>query len=253
MGLSSLNPTERFTERVDNYVRYRPTYPPAIIPYLRETIHLNRKTIVADIGSGTGIFTDLLLKHGFTVIGVEPNQAMRAAGENFLQHYPHFSSVQGTAEATTLANQSVDFITVAQAFHWMDPEKTKVEFSRILKPQGHTLLIWNVRLTDTAFLQSMDELKRQFGKQYEAIHSNHADETQIRAFFAPKQVRIKTFRHAQILDYASLRGQLLSSSYMPQETEAGYEEMIKALEDVFQRYQENAQVNMEYETKLFLA
>jgi ubiquinone/menaquinone biosynthesis C-methylase UbiE len=253
MGLSSLHPTERFTERVDNYVKYRPTYPPAIIPYLRETIHLNRKAKVADIGSGTGIFTDLLLKHGCTVIGIEPNQAMREAGEHFLQHFPHFTSINGTAEATTLEDHSVDLITVAQAFHWMDPAPTKLEFERILKPEGHTLLVWNIRLTDTSFLRALDELKKTFGKQYDAIHSSHADEEKIRAFFAPKEVRIKTFRHAQLMDYESLHGQLLSSSYIPQEGEPAYEEMIKVLEELFQRYNENGQVNVEYETKLFLA
>ena len=251
--MNQYHPTQRFTDRVDNYGKYRPNYPQAIIPYLRETIHLNRKHIIADIGSGTGIFTELFLRHGFTVTGVEPNAAMRAAGEAHLGHFTHFTSRDGTAEATGLPDRSIDLITVAQAFHWLEPEATAAEFARILKPGGHTLLVWNVRLTDTPFLQNIDDLKKTFGKNYEAIHQSHAHEASIRAFFAPSDVQMKSFRHDQILDYAGLRGQILSSSYMPNEGASGYEAMSAALEEIFRKSQENGQVHMEYETRLFLA
>jgi SAM-dependent methyltransferase len=253
MGLSSLHPTQRFSDRVDNYARYRPTYPQTIISYLREAIHLNRKHVIADIGSGTGIFSELFLKHGFGVTGVEPNEAMRLAGEAHLGHNPHFISVDGKAEATGLPAGSVDLITVAQAFHWMEPEATKSEFRRILKAGGHTLLVWNLRLTDTPFLKRLDDLKKEIGKNYEAIHGSHANEAAIRDFFSPAEVIIKTFRHAQIMDFESLKGQLLSSSYMPLEGSPGYEEMIAQLGELFERYKENGQVNMEYETRLFLS
>jgi SAM-dependent methyltransferase len=252
MSLSSLHPTQRFSDRADNYAKYRPTYPQTIIAYLRETIHLNRKHTIADIGSGTGIFSELFLKHGFRVIGVEPNEAMRLAGEANLGHNTHFTSVDGRAEATGLQTGSVDLITVAQAFHWLEPVTTKVEFSRILREGGHILLVWNLRLTDTPFLKGLDDLKKAIGKNYEAINGSHADETAIRVFFSPAEVTIKTFRHAQIMDFESLKGQLLSSSYMPQEGSPGYPDMIEGLEDLFHRYNENGQVNMEYETKLFL-
>lgn len=252
MDTSSLHPTQRFSDRVDNYVRYRPTYPQAIVAYLRETIHLSRKNVIADIGSGTGIFTDILLKHGFTVIGVEPNKAMREAGEAHLAHFHHFTSRDGKAEATGLEDHSVDLITVAQAFHWMEPGPTRAEFDRILKPGGHVLLVWNVRLLDTPFLKALDDLKRARGKNYDAIHGSHANETAIKAFFAPLDVRQKSFRHDQIMDFDALLGQLLSSSYMPQEGQPGYEDMVVELGEIFQRYQENGAVHMEYETKLFL-
>jgi len=252
MGPHSLTPTQRFSDRVDNYAKYRPTYRGAIVSYLRETIHLHRKHTIADIGSGTGIFSELFLRHGYSVIGVEPNEAMRQAGETHLGHNAHFSSREGTAEATGLTGKSIDLITVAQAFHWMQPEPTKIEFNRILKEDGHTLLVWNLRLTDTPFLKGLDDLKSEIGQHYEAIRGSHADEAVIRPFFSPKAVTIKSFRHAQILDFEGLKGQLLSSSYMPLEGAPGYEEMISRLEDLFQRYNENGQVNMEYETKLFL-
>lgn len=252
MDTSSLHPTQRFSDRVDNYVKYRPSYPQAIVAYLRETIHLNRKSAIADIGSGTGIFTEILLKHGFTVTGVEPNEAMRQAGENYLSHFHHFTSRDGRAEATGLPDHSIDLVTAAQAFHWMEPAATRKELFRILKPGGHVLLVWNVRLLDTPFLKAVDDLKRQRGKNYDAIHGSHADEPSIQSFFAPAGIRQKSFRHDQIMDYDALLGQMLSSSYMPQEGQPGYEDMIADLGEIFQRYNENGAVHMEYETKLFL-
>lgn len=252
MGLSSLDPTQRFSERVDNYAKYRPTYPQAIVPYLRDTIHLNRKHIIADIGSGTGIFTELLLRHGFNVIGVEPNAAMREAGEAHLAHFSHFTSRDGTGEATGLDDLSVDLITVAQAFHWLEPAATAEEFKRILRPGGHTLLVWNIRLTDTPFLKAVDDVKRQLGKNYEAIHRSHGDEAAVRAFFSPLNVQVKSFRHDQVMDLDALKGQMLSASYMPGEGAPGYDDMMLALEDMFRRFSENGQVHMEYETRLFL-
>lgn len=252
MDTSSLNPTQRFSDRVDNYAKYRPTYPQAIVTYLRETIHLTRKHVIADIGSGTGIFTDLLLKHGFTVIGVEPNKAMREAGEAHLAHFHHFTSKDGRSEATGLDDRSVDLITVAQAFHWMEPAGTRIEFDRILAPGGHVLLVWNVRLTDTPFLNAIDDIKRRRGNNYDAIHASHANAEAIQAFFGPAEVRQKSFRHDQIMDFEALRGQILSSSYMPQDGQPGYDDMIVELGEIFQRHNENGVVHMEYETKLFL-
>jgi SAM-dependent methyltransferase len=250
--MSSFNPTQRFSDRVENYAKYRPTYPPSIIPYLRETIHLTRKNHIADIGSGTGIFTDLFLHNGFSVAGVEPNDAMRAAGEAFLGHYHAFNSVNGTAEAKNLPYQSVDLITMAQAFHWVEPVAARKEFTRILRPGGHILLVWNVRTTDTPFMEALDNFKASWGRNYKDIRERHAEPESIKSFFAPAPCTEKVFRHSQIMDYEALRGQVLSSSYMPLEGDPKYTPMIESLEALFQKYQEKGQIDMEFETKLFL-
>src|SRR5258708_10384954 len=113
-------PTRRFSSRVGNYVRYRPGYPPAVLDLLRKQCGLTSSTVIADVASGTGIFTRILLESGNRVFGVEPNLEMRKAGEEFLGAYPHFTSVEGTAEATTLPDHSVGFVTAAQAAHWFD-------------------------------------------------------------------------------------------------------------------------------------
>jgi ubiquinone/menaquinone biosynthesis C-methylase UbiE len=130
------DPTQRFSSRVENYVKYRPGYPPAILDLLRDKCGLTSASTVADIGSGTGILTGLLLKSGARVFGVEPNPDMRAAGERLLAGQANFTSLAGTAEATTLPAQSVGIITAGQAFHWFDREPTRREFQRILQPGG---------------------------------------------------------------------------------------------------------------------
>ena len=246
--LNELNPTGRFSDRVDNYVRYRPSYPPELIPFLESTLGLKKGQQVADIGSGTGIFTELLLLKGYHVTAVEPNEAMRQAAEQRLGGYDRFYSQSGRAEATGLLDESVHLITVAQAFHWMEPEATRKEFMRILKPGGHIALIWNLRLTNTAFLQAYEEFVRTFGRNYIA---NRDAESEIAAFYKPMEMRIQTFPYVRLLEFEGLKGLVLSASYMPLEGDARHEEMISRLEELFAIHKENGLVKMEYETKVY--
>ncbi len=148
---------ERFSNRVEDYVRYRPGYPRAVLDLLREECGFAPESVVADIGSGTGILTQMLLENGNVVYGVEPNAEMRAAGESLLQRYARFRSVAGSAEATTLPDASVDFVFVGQAFHWFEPKAARAEFERVLKPRGWVAVIWNERKKDaTAFLREYE-------------------------------------------------------------------------------------------------
>jgi ubiquinone/menaquinone biosynthesis C-methylase UbiE len=168
------NATSRFSDRVENYVRYRPGYPLAVLQELKAECGLAPSHVVADIASGTGIWTRMLLENGNHVVGVEPNVEMREAGERLLAAFPKFSSVAGTAEATTLADQSVDFVTAAQAAHWFDRERARHEFARILKPGGWLVLLWNERLTDsTAFLRDYEQLLLTYGTDYQDIRHEH--------------------------------------------------------------------------------
>ena len=148
-----VNSQERFSDRVENY-KYRPGYPDQIIISLTQDFGLNQSSAVADIGSGTGILSELFLRNNNKVFAVEPNDAMRQAGERLLSGYTNFTTVSGTAEETTLASSSVDFVTAGQAFHWFDPQNSRREFRRILKPHGRVVLIWNDRRVDSnSFLQ----------------------------------------------------------------------------------------------------
>ena len=143
-----MNSRERFSNRVDSYLKYRPSYPKEAIDYLYDFVGLRSNSKIADIGSGTGIFSKLLLERGSYVIGVEPNQAMRVADEQMLESNPNFQTISGSAESTGLPDQSVEFIVCAQAFHWFDRLAAQTEFRRILQPGGRVILIWNSRLTN---------------------------------------------------------------------------------------------------------
>ena len=248
--LTTLHPTTRFSDRVENYVNYRPSYPKEIIPFLEKYYDLSRNKRIADIGSGTGIFSELFLNSGYQIIGIEPNELMRKAAEIKLSNYSGFTSRNHRAEQTGLRTHSLDMITVAQAFHWMEPIQTKKEFFRILKPGGHVVLAWNVRLKHTPFLQGYHELKQKFAIDYK--ENKMVDEEAIHIFFHPMLVRVHQFPNIQQLNFEALKGQLLSASYMPLPGHPSYSEMINELIVLFIDHNENGLVKMEFETKLFI-
>ncbi len=247
--LTTLQPTKRFSNRVENYVKYRPSYPAAIVSFFEEKLGLKKEHRIVDVGSGTGLFAEILLKQGYTVVGIEPNEEMRSAGDKRLSIYPGFTSRRHRAEQTGLRHESVDFITVAQAFHWMDPERTKKEFERILKPGGHIVLAWNLRMKNSLFMDSYQKLKEEFAVEPRAI--DKLSEEEIKDFFLPHQTNIDCFENVQMLDFDSLKGQLLSSSYIPLPDHESYDAMISRLIQLFVAHNENGVVKMEYETKLY--
>lgn len=248
--VDKFNSKERFSDRVDNYKKYRPGYPDALIEFLQNRAGLTTGSAIADIGSGTGILTALLLKKGWTVYAIEPNAKMREAAEAQLNDYPDFSSVNGSGEATGLPDQSVQLITVAQAFHWIDPVVARKEFDRILLPGGHVALLWNLRTLDTHFDKGYEALKATYGTDYHEIRKAH--EPELTAFFAPAEMEVHHFRHSQQLDFDGLKGQVLSSSYMPQPGQQNYEEMMQALTDLFEVNQRDGAVTITYDTKLYI-
>ena len=242
---------QRFSSRVDNYVRYRPGYPPEVLELLKAECGLKPSSVIADIASGTGILTRMLLKKGNRVFGVEPNPEMRRAGEQLLTRYPGFTSVAGSAEATTLGDHSVDIITAAQAAHWFDREKARREFVRILVPGGWTVLLWNERDTDaTPFLREYEQLLLNYGTDYREVRHEHTTDA-IDTFFAPSPFQSKVFHYSQELDADVLEGRLLSSSYTPQAEDASYESMLRELRRIFDRHQRSGLVSFEYSTRAY--
>jgi SAM-dependent methyltransferase len=245
------DPTQRFSSRVGNYVRYRPAYPSAVLELLKHDCGLTAASVIADVASGTGIFTHLLLENGNRVFGVEPNAAMRNAGEQFLRGCPGFTSVEGTAEATTLTDHSVDFVTAAQAAHWFDRARARREFVRILRPDGWTVLLWNERRTgSTPFLREYEHLLLSYGTDYQEVRHERTTQ-EIEAFFAPAPLQVRRFDHRQEFDYAGLEGRLLSSSYTPQADDARYGPMVRELQRIFDAHQVNGRVALEYDTQVY--
>ena len=239
----------RFSSRVDTYVRFRPSYPKQIIHTLERECRFTRDSTVADIASGTGIFTKLLLEHGNRVFGVEPNAEMRRAGEEFLAAYPNFISVTGTAEATALESYSVDFVTAAQAGHWFDRQRSRQEFARILKPGGWAVLIWNERKTDsTPFLRDYEKMLLRYGTDYKEVRHEH---TVVIEFFDPCQFQERVFELQQIFNYEGVEGRLLSSSYAPQPGHPNHAPMLRELRRIFDLHQQRGRVNIEYTTRMF--
>lgn len=247
------NPTARFGNRVADYVATRPGYPPAVLDILRREAGLTQSSMVADIGSGTGLSSEMLLKNGNTIYGVEPNAEMRAAGEQLLATYPKFHSVAGTAEATTLPDGSIDLIVAGQAFHWFDPPRAKTEFRRILRPDGSVTLMWNTRRLDTsAFLRGYEALLQRFGTDYrEVVHTN-VDQAKLDAFFGPGGFKAFKLDNEQLFDREGLRGRLRSSSYTPPPGHSDYEPMMAELDRLFDTFNEHGRVRFEYETEVYV-
>jgi SAM-dependent methyltransferase len=245
-----VNPTKRFSSRVENYVRFRPSYPSALIDWLHDDCGLRKDALVADVGSGTGKLAELFLANGNRVFGIEPNREMRLAGELLLNKIQNFSSFDGSAEATTLPNQSVDFVTAGQAFHWFDRGKAREEFLRILKPNGQVVLIWNDRRDATPFLAEYEIFLRNFGTDYQEVNHRHIDAKMLDDFFHGPPSR-KIFFYAQRFDFSGLKGRLLSSSYAPEAGQSKYEKMLVALREIFDAHQQNGHITFEYDTRAF--
>ncbi len=243
---------ERFSNRVANYVKYRPGYPPELMAYFRDELCLTAEAVVADIGSGTGLSAKPFLENGNTVYGVEPNAAMRAAAEEVLAEFDNFRSIDGTSTATTLADDSVDLVIAAQAFHWFEPVATRGEFYRILKPGGNVALIWNERQTSsTEFLREYEKLLLKYGRDYAEVRHEQVNEAMLAGFFQAEFSRV-AFDNVQVFDFDGLRGRLLSSSYMPDEQDPAYEPMEKELRSLFTKHAESGRIQVFYDTNIFV-
>lgn len=244
------NSTQRFSSRVDNYIRYRPGYPQEIISVLKNECGLAPDSIIADIGSGTGLLSRMFLENGNRVYGVEPNADMRQAGERLLSSYSKFHSIAGTAEDTTLPNHALDFVTAAQAAHWFDRKKARREFVRILKPGGWAVLAWNERCIDTPFLRDYEQLLLTFATDYEDVRHEHTTAS-IGYFFSPLPFESCAFDNRQEFDYTALEGRLLSSSYTPQSDDPRHAPMLEELRRIFGLHSRRGRVVFAYKTRLY--
>lgn len=247
-----MDPTRRFSNRVDDYIKWRPGYPSGLLQTLKERCGLTDRSVIADIGSGTGILSELFLRNGNPVFGVEPNQAMREAAERLLTRYPRFQSITGRAEATSLADQSIDLLTAAQAFHWFDREQARREFLRVLRPGGWVVLVWNERDTcSTPFLTAYERLLQRYGTDYEEVDHRRVDEKALESFYGPGGYGSKVFPNRQEFDHDGLRGRLLSSSYVPSVDDPRYQPMLAELSRIFQAYEMGNRVVFEYRTMVY--
>jgi SAM-dependent methyltransferase len=246
-------PTERFGDRVEEYRRYRPGYPPALTRWLIDCAGLGKGNRVADLGSGSGLLTRDLLAAGLQVCAVEPNAGMRAAAEADLGHLPGFLSVDGTAEATGLPKASVRLVTAAQAYHWFVPDRARAEALRVLEPGGHAALIWNVRRLETRFAQDYEALLNALCPDYAAGQPHQASTGEIGLFFGDRVPATAAFDYVQQFDFEGLRGRLLSSSYTPKAEDPARDTLVSALRELFDRHRQNGSISFEYDTRAWIA
>lgn len=247
------DPTGRFSNRVEDYIKWRPSYPPEVVDLLRDKYGLTADWIIADLGSGPGNLTRLFLDNGNRVFGVEPNREMRGAGEQLLAGEPHFTSVDGTAEATGLPDASVDLVVAGQAFHWFDVEPARREAARILRGPRLVALVWNERrLSGTPFLERYEELLRRRGTDYAGVHHGSGLAEELTSFFGgADRYAVSSFPYAQRFDLEGLRGRLLSSSYAPSAGQPGHEEMMRELDDLFAETSEDGEVSFDYDARAY--
>lgn len=244
---------QRFSNRAADYAGYRPGYPLALYDLLVKECGLGAAHVIADIGSGTGLLSKLFLDRGNRVYAVEPNAEMRASAQEFLAGYSHFQSVDASAEYTRLADSSFDFIAVGQAFHWFDVTAAQCEFRRILKPGGWVVIVSQDRCTDeTSFAQEYERLLQRFGIDYKKIKDAYPQAEKMRQLFENGACRLHALPNHQDFDWEGLQGRLRSSSYAPTENHPNYVPMMSELHRIFDAYQTNGTVRMEYIAHVYL-
>lgn len=245
------DPTSRFSDRVTDYVKYRPTYPSEAIDAIIERAQLSKRTTIADVGSGTGISSRPFLERGYSVMAIEPNDAMREAAEADLASFKGFESVDGTAEKTGLPSGSVSLAVAAQAFHWFRSDDARKELHRIVAPPHCVALMWNERLTDTPFLKAYEAALLEHGIDYDKVDHRNVDAAKLEAFFAGPSTSL-AFPNAQRFDRAGFVGRALSSSYVPQRGHEKHDAMMHALDALFAAHAKDGHVEFRYSTAVHI-
>jgi hypothetical protein len=243
---------QRFSDRVAEYVRRRPSYPDEVVAALSEVAGLTSEWVVADLGSGTGLSCVPFLSNGNAVIGVEPNAEMRRAGDEFLAEYPGFRSVEGNAEATGLDDRSVDLVVAGQAFHWFDWRAARGESLRILRGEPWAALMWNLREADgDGFGRGYEELLERFGTDYTTVRATWANPEAVGGFFGGPYID-RSIPNPQLMDFDGLSGRHLSSSFVPKRDDPTFQPMMAALRSLFDAHARDGRVVFGQETRLIV-
>jgi len=251
-----LKPTTRFTEKAKYYHANRPGYPKEVLTTIIQITKIkpDPSYIIADIGSGTGKLSELFLDYGSTVIGIEPNEAMREIGEIEMKKYENFVSIDGTAEFTGIKDHSIDFIIAGQSFHWFNLSKTRREFLRILKPHKYAMIVWNNRNKESChFFRDYETILKDFGTDYQEVTKKRIGKKEFSNFFSTESYKRFLFTNKQQLDYEGIRGRILSTSFVPTEESEVYLAMIQKLKQIFKKHQQNNLIELEYETEMYIS
>lgn len=246
--------SERYSDKTEDYAKYRPNFPDELVEYLYMKGDISNTAVIADIGSGTGRFTRLLLEKGNLVYGVEQNNEMRIKAEELLSQFSKFVSIKGSAERTGLEDKSIDLITIAQAFHWFNKEESLMEFKRILKDNGQVFIVWDDFVSDyndfTKELSAASSTFRNVQPQSDVKKSTRNE--MIEEFFKDNKYITTTFMREIYQGFDGIKGGMLSASYAPKLGEENYEVFILELQRVFDKYQNNGSVCTAFRSVCYL-
>jgi ubiquinone/menaquinone biosynthesis C-methylase UbiE len=245
---SDLDPLNRFSSRAALY-QNRARYPHALLDYLRASCGLTPDMVIADIGSGTGFLTVLLLENGNRVYAVEPNAEMRAVADELFTDIPLFTSLTGTAEQLPIKDASVDMVTVGQALHWFEVDKARVEFQRVLKPTGKVVVVDNrPRSDDSEFMQAC----RAFEQKYFLDFGTAAEPpARVVKLFTGIEIQKKQIPFIFSCSEKIFRDGFLSSSLAPEAGSQAYTQCEESLHNLFVQYQALGKVQLSFETAIY--
>ena len=229
------------------YVKYRQGYPDTLVPLIEKKAELTTGSVIADVGCGTGLLAEAFLKNGYAVQGVEPNQEMRESAEQRLRGFSRFRSVAGSAEATGLEPRSIDLVTVGRAFHWFDTARALAEFSRILKPDGWCVIVWNRRKA-SPFMNAYDSFLQTYCDDYRQMRSAR---DQQRKLLEDLGFCLATLAHGETCTLEQLRGRILSLSVTPDPENPKFEPMLQSIEGLFREHEVQGHVRFEYDTLVY--
>jgi len=245
--------TDKFTGKADQYAKFRPQYSEAFLDYLYNSVGFSDNVVVADIGSGTGIFSKQLLRRGTNVICIEPNDEMMSKAKEYLAEYDGCKFISAPSEATTLKKDSVDFITVAQAFHWFDLDRFRTECQRILRRSGKVVLIWNSRVRGKEIHDLNNDIIIKYCENFIGNSGGvQEDDDRFKSFFKNEKFEYREFENTQYVDLDRFIGGNLSASYAPKEDNINYENFISELRDLFDKYSEDGQLELPMITRAYV-
>ena len=246
-----MNNTKKFSGKAENYSAARPAYANTFIDMLYTKQGFSEQSEIADIGCGTGIFARQLLERGSKVFGVEPNEDMRLSAVKNLAEFKNFCAVNGTAENTTLADSSVDFVTSAQAFHWFDGAAYKAECKRILRAGGKVFLIWNMRDMAAAINRLCAEVNSRFCPNFKGFSGGvKKDDERIVEFFSGK-FSYEEFDNSLFYDREKFVRRCLSSSYALTEKDERYSDYLQELYSLFDENCDNGVLTIPNKTVVY--
>jgi len=247
----SLRPTERFSSRVEAYRRFRSRYPREIIPLLEERCALTRESVIADIGAGTGMLSELFLENGNRVYGVEPNADMRAVCEELVPRHPLLTCVDGAAEETHLPDRSADFVAIGRALHWFDQARCRPEFIRILRPGGWVVLASQGPHTRSEpVVRDFQTILKEHGLDYAQMRHRYDLDNLARRLYAGGEFHEAEFASAEEMTYEELEGFMLSLSVTPQPGHPGFPAMQQALREYFARHESGGKIRIPMTCKI---